>query len=165
MAFVSDLPHDDTMSFLVVARESAHETEVRVPIGHDPDSELRYSLIVAFYTLPEEDYGEGAMEVSFEIVAIGAGQPIYFLNGIETKAFLVTAEIRAQVLEIVAFTVREVLQRRKPLSVHMATKNPGTPRKALVKYQTIASAIRQAGFKGGKVDPYEGIDNWMFVAI
>lgn len=165
MAFVSDIPTDGTMSIMVNSRENDLETEVRVPIGHDPDEGLQYSVIVAFYTLSDEEYGEDAMEVTFEIVAIGDGDPIYYANGRETKAFLDDDETRGLVLEIVAFHVHEVLARRRPSSVHMATKTANTPRKALVKYECINSAIVEAGYYGGQVNAFNAIDKWMFVAI
>lgn len=162
MTFVFDLPHDDSMSIAATWRTNPDEREARVPIGHDPDLNLQYNLIVSLYTLNEAEFGEGAAEITFEIVAIGEGDPIYFMDGSETKAFLRVQRQRDQVLSLTAFLAQQLLEHRKPQSVHMSTKSRHTPDKALRKYASLTKAILELGYVGGRADTFDGIDIWMF---
>ncbi len=160
MAYVSELV--DGEAFVQNVLENAFEAIARVPIGRDEDLGIQYSVQVALITLEDEDYGEDAMELCFDIVAIGSENPTYIGDGRDTKDFLVGEE-RAKVLDVVCTCATGLLESRKPAHVHMTTKFGPTPRKALTKYALLSRSIRSAGYSGGKADGYESLDIWMFV--
>ena len=148
--------------FIQNVLENALESIARVPIGHDEDLGVQYSVHVTLITLEHESYGEDSMELSFDVVAIGSEEPTYICDGRDTSHFLVGEE-RSKVLGVVCSCTVGLLESRKPMNVHMSTMYGPTPRKALTKYSILSHAIRSAGYKGGRADGYEGLDIWMFV--
>lgn len=160
MPYTSDLEHETDIS--VALFENAFEAIARVPIGHDDEAKIQYSVMAGLITLPEETYGEGAMEVSFEVVEISDASPIYYCDGRETKNFLVSEE-RRKVLDIVCLAVHTLVERRNPKLITMSTKYGPTPKQALMKYELVSKTIRQAGYVGGSADSYNDLDLWMFI--
>jgi len=160
MPYVSDLPDD--LALTINTLENSSEAIARVPIGRDLTTGTQYSIFVALISLVDEDFGEGAMEIIFEVVAIDAGNPIYHLDGRETKTFLIGRE-RTKVLDAICQCVHLLVKLREPPLVHMGTSSGPTPKKALTKYNAVSRAIRDAGYTGGPADRYDELDIWMFI--
>lgn len=144
MAFVFDLPLDDTLSVKVTGLKNALEMTMHAPIGHDDETGAQYSVVASIITLQDKDYGEDATEVTFDVVECLDEKCFWYDNGERTKTFLYDTEHRARALEVVCYLVYDMISERQPASVHFTTKDANMPPKAMKKYDSLCRAIADA---------------------
>lgn len=158
MAFTFEISEGDEIAVKVL--ENRFETLGIVPIGRDPERSVFFSVQVSLMDIGPPDGSLSRMELMFDIVMEGDEAPDYIDDGRRTK--FLTADQRRIVLVVICEVANRLLCHRAPDQVLMSTVDGTLPRKALVKYDAVSSAVVEAGYVGGRCDAFEGQQLWMF---
>ena len=148
-------------SYSVLPHRNSLELIHRIPFGRASDLECEVSVLIHISTNPPFDGPEKCMELKFSILVDLQGKLNHIDDGHETKKLLQDAD-RELVLRVICMETINMLQMLKPDTLVMSTMTSDLPEKALRKYEVISAAIRDAGYRGGRGDRFNGDQIWMF---
>lgn len=144
------------------AFEDESEYIVRALCGRDDSTAYLYNLFVALSPLP--GYGDiPGLELVFSVIEISEDQTHSreIWDGLEVRKKIGEAEHRAEIMSALEAAIQHLIDLAQPKLVHMCTRTPNLPQKALAKFNRICTVFRSNGYKAGKGDPYHGRHIWM----
>lgn len=160
MAFImAALDDGEPIEISLLQNES--EVLARICIGHDDETNATYSVFVAMVRVLGVDEHR---EIHFDILEAYEedGQPMenWCRDGAETRRFLV-GKHRKFALHCICLAVAYMTRILQPERVIMNTLGHHLPAKALRKYDVITQSVHKLGYRGGRVDPFNGSHMWI----
>ena len=151
----------DDGSFESIGLGSDDDHLVRIPLGYDDETNNVYSALVAFSTLPGQAH-IGGFELTATVVetALDGSHISDKFDGQETRNVFVAAEDRAKVRMAFQAATAHLFDVVKPQSVSMYTFVAHLPRKALEKFNQLASIALEKGYAVTRGKPWNGYHSW-----
>lgn len=160
------------MAFILAASDDGEPTEIsllqnesevlaRICLGHDDETNATYSVLVAMVRVLGIDEHR---EIHFDVLEAYEedGQPLenWCRDGMETRRFLV-GKHRKFALKSICLAVECMTRILRPEMIIMNTLGHHLPAKALLKYDAITQSVLKFGYRGGRVDPFNGSHMWI----
>jgi hypothetical protein len=152
----------DTISFQITM--DGTDALVQIPVGFDAEQCLNYTLWVVFSPSVGDFFGE--FELTFYVLEWCEDtdrDPRHIWDGLAMRQVTSDSLHLERIAMALHVAVSALIKKLSPQRVHMSTLTPHLPRKALRKFNMIATLFRQNGYRSGKGDSYHGRHIWMIV--
>lgn len=160
MAFILDINDYEDFPIEIITGNGEHIR--RCGFGHCDETDSVYSILTVLAPIPGYG-GLNAYELAFNIIQVEPnGECHDFVDGLQT-AFL-DKHSRNTVLAIICTCTLHLIDHARPSIVHMHTREPHLPAKAIRKYHQIAQVFNENGYRTGLADPWKGHQTWFMKA-
>ncbi|MCA0407214.1 MAG: hypothetical protein LCH39_13815 [Proteobacteria bacterium] len=150
-----------TISFQITMNGS--DAVVQIPIGFDDELKRNYVLHICMAPFV------GAVQSEFELtffISIYDEKMDAFLAplwcGKELRNFIPEAPHIARIRIALLTAIEAMISKLSPQHVRVFTYQANLPKKALRKFNLIATLFHHKGYRCGEGDPYHGRRIWMF---